>query len=273
MRPRRRTVGNGGMWKRLIAALIGVAGGVLLAGAYFGALYAGVHIKPDVVVAVAAACVFAGAVAVFALVAMDRPAFRSAKAALLLNERPATEYIFYFKGADILQVSAKPDMAVGEMLVRFGEAFKAPPDKMTKPIVVTLKGSSKKPFATMTLQQLFAMLKPYNLEHVLLMNEKDEFIGYIPGKRAVKEFTAEKAMDAIDKYIIKVLSKPEECAVLRDIGGATREDTVAENDTAFQAQAKLWANEKVQGLILHKHLKPVGFISKVDVLRINAGLL
>ncbi len=33
------------------------------------------------------------------------------------------------------------------------------------------------------------------------------------------------------------------------------------------------ANEKVQGLILHKQLKPVGFISKVDVLRINAGLL
>jgi len=210
---------------------------------------------------------------VFALVAMDRPAFRSAKAALLLNERPATEYIFYFKGADILQVSAKPDMAVGEMLVRFGEAFKAPPDKMTKPIVVTLKGSSKKPFATMTLQQLFAMLKPYNLEHVLLMNEKDEFIGYIPGKRAAKEFTGDKAMENIDKFIVKIFANPADCTILRDVGGATRDDTIAETETAMSAQAKLWTNEKIQGLVIHRQLKPVGFISKVDVLRLNVGLL
>ena len=145
--------------------------------------------------------------------------------------------------------------------------------QMTKVIAITLKGSPKKPFATMTLQQLFAMVKPYNVEHVLLVNEKDEFIGYIPGKRALKEVGGDKAVEAIDKYLVKVLSDPETCGVLRDLGGVTREDTVAETDNAFQAQAKLWSNEKIQGLIVHKHLKPVGYISKVDVLRINAGLL
>jgi len=263
----------GFMKKRLLAALIGVVAGLLLAGVYFAAPYAGFHLRPDMVVAVGAAFVFAGAVAVFALVAMDRPAFRNARAAILLNEDPAKEYVFPFRGPEMLLVTARAEQSIGEIFVRFGDTFKTPPEKMRKSIVVAIKGSAKKPFLWMTLGQLFTMLKPYNVEHVLLSNEKDEFIGYIPGKRAVKEFTAEKAMDAIDKYIIKVLSKPEECAVLRDIGGATREDTVAENDTAFQAQAKLWANEKVQGLILHKHLKPVGFISKVDVLRINAGLL
>ncbi len=237
----------GGMWKRLIAALIGVGAGLALAGAYFGARHFGVHLSPDMVVAAGAACVFAGAVAVFALVAMDRPAFRSARAALVLNEDPAKEYIFFFRGPNMLQVTARPDQSIGEIFVRFGDAFKTPPEQMRKSIVVTLKGSAKKPFMWMTLQQLFATLKPYNVEHVLLATEKDEFLGYIPGKRAVKEFTAEKAMENIEKYIVNVLVKPADCAVLRDIGGATRDDTVAESDNAFQAQAKLWRTRRCRG--------------------------
>ncbi len=263
----------GVMRKRLVAALIGVLAGLAMLGAYVAVRYAGIRIAPEMLVVSAAVLAFAGAVSVFALVAMDRPAFRSAKAALLLSERPATEYIFYFKGTDLLQVSAKPDMSVGEILVRFGETFKAPPEKMTKAIVVTLKGSAKKPFATMTLQQLFAMLKPYNVEHLLLTNEKDEFIGYIPGKRAMKEFTGDKAMENIDKFIVKVFADQSNCALLRDLGGATRDDTIAETENAMSAQAKLWANEKVQGLVVHRQLKPVGFIGKVDVLRLNVGLL
>ncbi|MEJ0044033.1 MAG: hypothetical protein WDM81_18265 [Rhizomicrobium sp.] len=261
------------MWKRLLAALIGVGAGLAMAGAYFGALSAGIHLRPDMVVAVGAACVFAGAVAVFALVAMDRPAFRSARQGIVLNEDPAKEYVFAFRGTDTLQVTARPEQSIGEIFVRFGDTFKTPPEQMRKSIVVSIKGSDKKPFLWMTLHQIFMMLKPYNVEHVLLSNEKDAFIGYIPGKRAMKDFTGEKAMDAIDKYLVKVLQTPADCAVLRELGGATRDDTIAETDNAFQAQAKLWANEKMQGLVLHKHLKPVGYISKVDVLRINAGLL
>ena len=261
------------MMRRLLAALIGVGAGVLLLGGYYGALRAGLHVRPDLMFVGAAALAFAGAVAVFSLVAMDRPAFRSSRAALLLNEDPAKEYVFPFRGANILQVLARPDMSVGEMLVRFGDDFKSPPDQMSKTIVVAIKGSARKPFPSMTLQQLFAVLKPYNLEHVLLSSEKDDFIGYIPGKRAAKEFTGDKAAEAIDKYIVKVLADPSGCAVLRDVGGVTRDDTIAETANAFQAQAKLWSNEKIQGLVLHRHLKPVGFISKVDVLRINAGLL
>ncbi|HEY0300713.1 MAG TPA: hypothetical protein VGC36_05245 [Rhizomicrobium sp.] len=260
------------MKRRLLAALTGVGAGVLLLGAYFAVRYSGIELRPDLVVAAGAAFVFAGAVALFALVAMDRPAFRSARAALLLNEDPAKEYVFPFRGADTLAIVARPEMSVGEMLVRFGDAFEAPPDKMTKSIVVTIKGSAKKPFASMTLQRLFAMLKPYNLEHVLLTSEKDEFIGYIPGKRAAKEFSGDKAVEAIDKYIVRVVAKPDDCAILRELGGATRDDTIAESENAFQAQAKLWADEKIQGLVLYKHLKPVGYISKVDILRLNAGL-
>jgi len=261
------------MKKRLLAALTGLAAGVLLLGAYLGALRYGLTLRPDLMIAAGAAFVFAGAVAVFALVAMDRPAFRSVRAALVLNEDPAKEYVFFFSGPDTLPIAARPDMSVGEMLVRFSDEFKTPPDKMTKSIVLTIKGSAKKPFASMTLQQLFAVLKPYNLDHVLLMDDKDGFIGYIPGKRAAKEFGGDKAIENVDKYIVQVIAKPSECAILRDLGGVTSDDTISESENAFQAQAKLWTNEKIQGLVLHRKLKPVGFISKVDVLRINAGLL
>ncbi len=261
------------MRRRLLAALTGMGAGALLLGAYFAALHYGVQLRPELVVAAGAAFVFAAAVALFALVAMDRPAFRSVRAALVLNEDPAKEYVFFFRGSDVLQITARPEMSVGEILVRFGDTFKEPPEQMTKSIVVTIKGSTKKPFAWMTLHRLFLMLKPYNVEHVLLMNEKDEFIGYIPGKRATKDFSGDKAMENIDKYVVQILVKPEGSAALRELGGATADDTVAETDNAFQAQAKLWANEKIPGLVLHRKLKPVGFISKVDVLRINAGLM
>jgi hypothetical protein len=261
------------MKKRLLAVAIGLGAGLVLAAAYGALLYFGIPLKPEWIIGGTASLVFAGAVAVFSLVAMDRPAFRPARAALVLNEDPAKEFVFYFRAPEMLQITAKPDMAVGEMLVRFGDAFKAGPEKMTKAISLTIKGGTKKPFATITLQQLFALLKPFNLEHVLLTNDKDEFVGYIPGKRALKEFGGDKAMEAIDKYIVKLLMNPQESAILRELGGATAEDTFDETGYAMDAQARIWANEKLTGLILHSKLKPVGFISKLDLLRINAGLL
>jgi hypothetical protein len=258
------------MRKRLIAALIGAGAGALVLGAYYALLRAGIQVRPELLVGGGAALVFAGAVAVFSLVAMDRPAFRSGVTPLLLNEDPATQYVFFFKHPGALQITAKPDASVGEMLVRFGDAFKASSAEMTKTVVLTLKGGPKKPFATVTLQQLFGTLKPFSLEHVILTNDKDELIGYIPGKRAAVEFTGDKAVAQIDKYLVQVLVDPEKCAVLRELGGVTRDDTIGADDDSLHAQAKIWANEKANGLILHRHLKPVGFISKMDVLRLNA---
>jgi hypothetical protein len=261
------------MKKRLVAALIGVGAGGLAVGAYYAASQTGIHLRPEMVVAAAAVLAFASAVSVFALVAMDRPSYSGARATLLLNEEPATGFIFSFKGPNTAPILARPDMSVGEMLVRYGDAFRNPPDQMTKAIVLTLKGSSKKPFASITLQQLFLTLKPFHLEHVLLTNERGDFIGYIPGKRASKEFTGDKAVESIDKFIVKILENPSDSAKLREIGGANSDDTVAETDNTQSAEAKIWANDNVQGLVIHHKLKPAGFISKVDVLRLNVGRL
>ncbi len=259
------------MNRRLLAALIGLGAGVLLAGAYVALLYARVPLRPEWVVGGAAAIVFAGAVAVFALVAMDRPSYGGIRPTFPLNEEPATRFIFPFKGGDLLQIVARADMSVGEMLVRFGDAFKTPAENMTKPISLTIKGSAKKPFSTITLEQLFLALKPFNLQHVVLVNDKDDFVGYIPGRRALKEFAGDKPEEKITKFIVKVLADPSAGGVLRDIGGITRDDTINETDTARDAEGKVWANDNVHGLVVHRHLKPIGVISKVDVLRVNAG--
>jgi len=202
---------------------------------------------------------------------MDRPAYGAIRPNFPLNEEPATRFIFPFRAPEILQIVARADMSVGEILVRYGDAFKLPPEQMTKPISLIVKGSAKKPFATLTLEQLFLALKPFNLLHVVLLNDKDEFVGYIPGKRALKEFGGEKPDEKITKFIVKVLANPADGGVLRDIGGITSADTINETETARDAEGKIWANENVHGLIVHRHLKPIGVISKVDVLRVNAG--
>lgn len=261
------------MKKRLQAAAIGVGAGALALGAYYWALHSGIHIPSELLVAAAAALAFAGTVAVFALVVMDRPAFGGARATLLLNEEPATKYVFAFRGPDVVPVLARPDMSVGEMLVRHGDTFRSPQSPPNKTIALTIKGSGKRPFAGVTLQQLFLTLKPFALEHVLLMSDRDAFVGYIPGRRALKEFAGDRAVENIDKYIVKVLADPGQSAVLREIGGVTDDDTVGETDNTQHAEAKIWANDNVQGLVIYRKLRPVGFISKVDVLRLNVGRL
>lgn len=260
------------MMNRLWAALTGIGAGAMLFGAYVAFQSYGGHIPPDLTIVGAAAVVFASAVAVFALTIMDKPAYRGGRPALKLNEEPATEYIFPFRGENVAQIIAKPEMPLAMVLARFGETFKRASSEMTKDITVTLKASNRMPFPTITLQQLFLTLKPFKLEHVLLLSDKDEFIGYIPGRRASKEFTGDNAAEKITKYIVNVLDKPDTCAVIREIGGAPEADTVKDTDTALYAEGMLWANESVSGLVVRRKSRPVGYISKVDVLRLKAGL-
>src|SRR5271165_6927017 len=124
------------MTKAIWAALIGIAAGALLLGGYAAALRAGIHVRPEFVVATAAALAFAGTVAVFTLVTMDRPAYASPRATLPLNEEPATEYIYAFKGRNILPILARPGMSVGEVLVRHSDSFRGAPDQLNKVIAL-----------------------------------------------------------------------------------------------------------------------------------------
>jgi hypothetical protein len=258
------------MIKRLLAALMGVGAGAVLLLAYAAYVYAGGKVSPETTTIAATAIVLACAVAVFALVAIERPVYGTART-LKLNQEPAVEYIFPFRGDNIAQIFARPETPLTMMLARFGDTFKKTPADMPKDITVTLKGSSKTPFATITLQQLFLTLKPFRLEHVLLISENDHFIGYLPGKRASKEFTGHNAAEKITKYVVAAFEKPDDAGIIREIGGVPDADSVKEGDDVRYAEAMLWANEAINGLVVKRKSKPFGYISKVDVLRLNAG--
>jgi hypothetical protein len=257
--------------RRWLAALIGVGAGAVAFGGYAGATYAGIHLNPEIVVAAAGILAFAAAVAVFSLLIMDKPSYGGVKAPIWLNEAPATEYIFPFKGAQYAALDITPEMSMAQIMARYQDVLSPREGEPKKTITLTLKASAKdKSFSTVTLQQLFQMLKPLSLMHVLLVNPKGQFIGYIPGKRAITEFAGDKTDEKIGKYLVKLLDDPEKSPILREISGVAGDDTVAETDDSRHAEAKIWANEGVQGFVIHRRLKPVGYISKGDLLKLNA---
>lgn len=256
--------------RTLWAALSGVGAGILLMAAYVAARRAGIQIPVEMVVAAAGALAFAGAVAVFTLFALDKRASARVLTAPRLNEPQVKEFISFFREPEKLQILARPDMLIGEVLVRLGDAFKGAPDKMEKKVVLTLRGGKKAPFNTDVLKRVFATLAPFKLEHVLLLGDGDEFIGYIPGDRAKKDFSGPDADVKIGKCIIDVFAHPSEVTALRAMGGISRDDTIPETDDVRSAAAKLWANSAVQALVIHRHLKPVGVIDKFGVLSLTS---
>jgi hypothetical protein len=255
-----------------IAPLCGVVAGAVMAGAWFGAPYVGIRVQPTTLVAIAAILAFATSTATFALLAMNRPAYGGARATLNLDEEPATEFIFPFKSENLAQIFMKPETPLAVALARFGNTFDRPASEMNKPIIVTLKASRRIPFPTTTLQQLFMVLKSFKLQHVLLLDEKDRFVAYIPGARALKDFTGDGAADRITKYIAKVLENPDGSNIVHEIGGTAQTDTVKNSQDIGDARKELWKDETVQGLVVLRKLKPIGYISKMDVLKLHAGL-
>ena len=253
------------------SATIGVLAGCALAGAYFVAPYAGVHVSLESMVAAATALVFASAVAVFALLAFERLSPRNPYATTRLNEMPAARFVSLFHDPERIQIVARPDISVGEILVRHSEKFKGLPEQLGQKIVLTIRGRRRTAFNPVVLRQLFATLSPFKLEHVVLLNDPDDFVGYIPGARALKEFVGNNAETKISDVIVKALGNPSEFALLRTLSGVARDDVVSETDNIRHAAIKCYTDDAIQGLVVHKHLKPIGFISKVDVLTLASS--
>ncbi len=248
-----------------------IAMGALLAvlaplAVYFAAPRLGGHVDSNLVVLLAGALAFGASTAALLVVALNRPATARPYQRTKLNEMPVTQKISLFADADKISITARPEQSVGEILVRYGDTFKTPPDKIEKKIVLTLKGSKKAEFNPVVLRQLFATLAPFKLEHVVLMQDGETFVGYIPGKRAAADFSGANAETKIADSVIKVLANPAETKALKAMTGATMDDVVADTDNIRQAVIKFNADETVQELIVHKHLKPVGVITKSDLL-------
>ncbi len=245
-----------------IGALLAVAAPLAV---YFAVPRLGGHVDSNLIILVAGALAFGASTAALLLTALTRPVAARPYQRTKLNEMPVTQKVSLFSDAEKVSITARPEQSAGEVLVRFGDTFKASPEQMEKKIVLTLKGSKKAAFNPVVLRQLFATLAPYKLEHVVLM-EGESFVGYIPGKKAATDFTGAHAESKIAECIVKVLADPAQTKALRAMNGATVADTVDESDDIRKAVIKFNADESLQELIVHKHLRPVGVITRSDLL-------
>jgi hypothetical protein len=262
------------MKKVAISAAIGLLAALAMAGVYFGAFRAGLRLDATQVVIGAALLAFASSTAVFALLILSRPAAKAPYQRTRLNEWPALQKISEFADREKLQIAARPEQSLAEILARFGDTFKKPAEELNKRIVLTLKDSRRMNFNPAALRPLFATLAPYKLEHVLLLDQDGHFAGYIPGERALKDFNGENAESKITKTIVNVLANPsdaEAVKALKAMNGITRNNTVDEADDIRHAVVKIYADEALPGLVVHKHLRPLGVISKTDLLILTSS--
>ncbi len=257
------------MKKVAIALGIGVLAALVLGGAYLAALYGGVRLSPVSIMIGVALLAFASSSAVFALLAMGRSAPTTPYQRTRLNEWPAIQKVSEFMDREKIQIFARPEQSLTEVLVRYGNMFKKSSEELTRKIVLTLRASPRMEFNPVTLRALFGTLAPFKLEHVVLLDDEGRFAGYIPGNRALKDFNGENGETKIAKSIVALLAKPSDpdaLKALKGLGGIPRGNTVDQKDDIRHAAALVYANEAVPGLIVHKNLRPIGVISKDDLL-------
>ena len=256
-----------------IALASGVAAAALLAGAWYGAPYAGLRLDETTLVATAAVLAFAASTAAFALVALVRPDRKKISRSTSLGDLPASEFLHPIRASGTVEIVALPDVPVEHMLIRHRRLFDRPSDEIDETILVTVKKGKRGALHNpIVLKGLFAKLPFRNFLHVLLVNEHDEFVGYIPGPRARIDFTGASAETQIRKYIVDMLNDPSQSFLLRDIGGLAKDDTIRDTDTVANAAARAWGG-LIRGLVVLKHgrnRKPLGVIFAEDLYRLAA---
>ena len=121
------------------------------------------------------------------------------------------------------------------MLIRYSRIFDNPDANRDRKVVLAIK-KGKRPtdvYNPVVLRDLFEKLKPFDKsEHVVLLNEHDEFVGYIPFAAAVKDFTGDQAETKIRNAVINVLADPSDkksIKTLRAMGGMAVDDYISHN--------------------------------------------
>ncbi len=259
---------------RLWGALFFAALLAVCAGAWFAAPYAGLQRDASLIAAIMA--FVAAAISAFSVINVHfrRQPGGHAYQATRLNEDPVWRFIVPFKDAATLPVLARPGLPVEILLIRNERVFNNPQDHPDRKIMVTIKKSKKggPVFNPVIVKQLFDKLKDFKKsEHVILVNEHDEFMGYIPWANAVKDFTGDNAESKIVKNIVEVLDDPSKSTRLRAMGGMATQDLISDGDTIHDAAKKTWNDDPMHGLVVYhanRNRKLVGVIARNAVLQL-----
>ncbi len=217
------------MNKVAISAAIGVAvGGGAMAAPYFGA-----HIPLPTMMAAAAALSMGAAMAVLTRSVLDKPVHHTLHANLSAVRLKKLHGLIekFPEGGKVLSLSIRPETKAETL-----DVVKRPGQYAKQDIVLALRASGSTSFNPFELKKLFLALRDQmGFVHLILRDKHDEFVGYIPGFSAKREFTGPGAEGAIARYIVEVFADPSLSANLRLIGGASKTDTISDEDRVSQA--------------------------------------
>ncbi|HEX2591608.1 MAG TPA: hypothetical protein VHL34_08940 [Rhizomicrobium sp.] len=262
------------MKAEVLAPLVGVAVVALLAAAYFAAPALGVPLEPNKVLAIAAIVSAGASLTALVLIATRKPVYphigRPSEVSPL-NEFPVKPFIAAFRDADMptVTITATPGDTASELLSRNSSAMKEAEANGKRVVLVIRAG--RKTFNPLEIKNLFAKLAELpSFYHILLMSDRDEFIGYIPVEGCKKDFMGEMAETKITKLVVDVLADPKKSEALRAMKGAAIDDVVEETADIRDAARKMWVNDKVQTLVVCKKAKPAGVLDKQSVLTLTS---
>ena len=219
------------MQKVALSAAIGVA----VAAAVLALPYAGLKVAPVTLMMVAAALSMGAAASVLARTLMDKGPAKTAKELLgstqIKKGAGSLDNKFPDGSHGSVVITLKPDSKV-ELL----EVIKHPQNYVTKDVMVTLRKVEGVTFNPVELKKLFGALTAQpGFTHLLLRDEHNEFVGYIPGGAAKSSFTGPNAESQIAKYIVGVFADAANSVYLHDVHGASSTDWIDDEKNVAEA--------------------------------------
>jgi hypothetical protein len=247
-----------------VSAAVGVLAGVLLAGAYLLAPRLGIALSHSLIMVIAAATAFGSSVTAIAL-SLGKAAERTGPGGVMtLQLKRAANMMEKFPGRDgALDLTLRADQKVDQL-----EVVKNPESYKTKDITLRLKGGGSGRFNPIDLVALFRALNQQpGFIHLLLLDKNDEFIGYLPGFAAKREFTSGAAESAVAKYLIRVFEDDSQSAMLPQIDGAGKFDIISDEAKVSDVLAKMAGG--FRRLVVLKngyHRRPIGLVNFSDLM-------
>jgi hypothetical protein len=234
--------------KGIVSAVAGIGAGLLMTAVYVIAPFAGIRISPAMVTMMAAVAAFAVSVALITLTALSKPDDKKAKPWMRLGDLQPGQFLAFPRSGP--RIVIKPDTLLKDLDLDRNEASYQKNDVM----VVIKKGTGKATtFNPLVIGEILTKIAPLGgFNHLLLLNEHDEFVGYLPSWPVRTTILGNNAVLQITKYIINVLNDPVgKSATLREIGGMGLAEMVP--DTILVTHALKTLSEGLfRGLVICK---------------------